>query len=122
MKPINLALSAIVIVILTAIYECRAQNTPPTAVPASPPATAPAAPPPAPHVQPLATVPAKTGPVAAAGSPGQRCVQHTRRGTTSAREVAVKEVKDELKTSDRPTGPDLVSASYFMPAGAPFKV
>jgi hypothetical protein len=117
MKPVSLALSAIVIVVLTAVYECRAQNTQPAAAPASPPATAPAAPPPAPHVRAAANAPG-----AVAGSPGQRCVQHTHHGNTSAKDVALKEVRDELKSSDRPTGPDLVSASYFMPAGASFKL
>jgi len=123
MKPISLTLSAIVIVVLAAVYECHAQNTQPAAAPASPPATAPAAPPPvlAPHVERPAAAPSNTGPVAA-GSPGQRCVQHTRHGNTSAKDVALKEVRDELKSSDRPTGPDLVSASYFMPAGASFKL
>lgn len=37
-------------------------------------------------------------------------------------EQALKEVNTELKSSARRTGPDLVSSSYFMPAGASFKV
>jgi hypothetical protein len=131
MKPIGLALSAIVIVVLGAACECRAQNTQPAAAPtAPPPAAAPPAPAPvstpapaapsaapqaapAPHVQPPA---APANQPAAAGSPGQRCVQH------STKESALNEVNVELKSPARSTGPDLVTASYFMPAGASFKV
>ncbi len=40
----------------------------------------------------------------------------------SARDSALKEVGTELKSSARPTGPNLEGASYFMPAGGSFKV
>jgi hypothetical protein len=39
-----------------------------------------------------------------------------------SREIAINEVNVELKSSARSTGPDLVTASYFMPAGASFRV
>src|SRR3984893_7038347 len=141
MKSIGLVLSAIVIVVLSAVCQCRAQTTAPAAAPAtpppavatpapastpppavatpapasaSPPAVATPAPAPAPHTPTPASAPAnKPAPAAA---PGQRCVQH------GSRETALNEVNVELKSSARPTGPDLVSSSYFMPAGASFKI
>jgi len=39
-----------------------------------------------------------------------------------SKENALNEVNVELRSSSRATGADLVSASYFMPAGGPFKV
>jgi hypothetical protein len=109
-KPIGFALLVIVIIVLTAVYECRAQNTQP--------ATAPIAP----QVQVPAAAPANSAAATATGGAGQRCVQHTPNGNKSAKDVALSEVNVELKSTLRPTGPDLVSASYFMPAGASFKV
>jgi hypothetical protein len=82
------------------------------------PAIAPAAP----QVQAPAAVPANTVAAPATGSAGQRCVQHAPNGNISAKDVALNEVNVELKSTLRPTGPDLVSASYFMPAGASNKV
>lgn len=119
MKSNGLALAAIVVIALSAGYESRAQNTEPaapTAPPApahAPPASAPA---PTPHVQPPPAAAANNAPAPAKESPGQRCVQH------SSMEQAIKEVSTELKSSARRTGPTLVSSSYFMPAGASFRV
>jgi hypothetical protein len=119
MKSIGLVLSAIVIVVLSAVCQCRAQNTEPAGAPAPPPASAPVATPapaPPPAVSAPAPAPAPANKPAAAGGPGQRCVQH------GSRENALNEVNVELKSPARSTGPDLATASYFMPAGASFKV
>jgi hypothetical protein len=119
MKSIGLALSAITVITLTAGYECRAQTTQPpaaTAPPAAAPAPPASTPAPTPHVQPPPAAAANNAPAPAKENPGQRCVQH------GSMEQALKEVNTELKSSARRTGPDLVSSSYFMPAGASFKV
>jgi hypothetical protein len=61
-------------------------------------------------------------------TPGERCVQHTPEKDQetgklmTARETAVKEVGDELRSLAHATGGNLESTSYWMPAGAPFKV
>jgi hypothetical protein len=124
MKRIVAVLPALVVMALATACACRAQGQPAAApatqpAPTTPVAPAPPAPPasvaaPAAHAPSPAPVPANKP--APAGAPGQRCVQH------STREGALNEVNVELKSSARPTGPDLVSDSYFMPAGASFKV
>ena len=108
-KPTRFALLVIVIA-LTAVYECGAQNTPPATAPVAPQVQAPAA------------APANAAAAAAAGGAGQRCVQHTPNGNKIAKEIALNEVNVELRSTPRATGSDLVSASYFMPAGASSKV
>lgn len=121
MKRIVAVLPALFVMALAAACACRAQGQPaeqpaPTApvAPAPSPSVSTPAPAPAPQTPTPAPVPANKP--TAAGAPGQRCVQH------SSRENALNEVNVELKSSARPTGPDLVTASYFMPAGASFKL
>ena len=123
MKRIVAVLPALLVMALATACACRAQGQPAEAPAAQPAPTPPVAPaPPAPSAAPAppasaaapAPVPAKKP--AAAGAPGQRCVQH------STQASALNEVNVELKSSARATGADLVSASYFMPAGAQFKV
>jgi hypothetical protein len=132
MKTISLALSAVVIVMLSAACECHAQGGQPNTAPAAPPpAAAPPAPAPAPvaapatvapapaaapHAQAPAVAPASGAPAAATGSPSQRCVQHAKLSQ------AVQEVSTEIKSHTHVTGPGLVPVPYFMPAGASFKL
>lgn len=107
-----LALLAIIVIAFGAACECRAQNTepaaPPPVAPAAPPA---AAAPPAPAPVSTSAPAARATAAAPAWKNGDRCVQH------NANEIAV-----EIKSAAHPGGPDLVSASYFMPAGASLKL
>jgi hypothetical protein len=116
MTRIILVLPAIIV--LTGACECRAQGQPAAAPAAPPPVAAPVAPTPvpAPLAQPPAAAPANPAPAPAKNSPGQRCVQHTKS------DQALDEVQTELKSLVRPTGPNLESVSYFIPAGASFQV
>jgi hypothetical protein len=127
-----LILLAIIVIVVSAACECRAEDQPAAApaVPAAAPSKAAPAPPPQ---QPA---PATIKPAAQTDTPGERCVQHTavvdKDGNfvkskdtgkeLTARQHALEEISAELKSNAHQTGGSLESTSYLMPAGASFKV